>query len=39
MNKVLIDRQSMTSSAIAYGLANNGMLCNWIPRIKPMDML
>ena len=34
MNKVLIDGQSMISTAIEYGLPNKGMLCNWIRSYK-----
>lgn len=34
MNKVLMDRQSMTSTAIEYGLPNKGILCNWIHSYK-----
>lgn len=34
MNKVLMGRQSMTSTAIEYGLPNKGILCNWIHSYK-----
>lgn len=34
MNKVLMGRQSITSTAIEYGLPNKGILCNWIRSYK-----
>ena len=30
INKVLIDKQSVKSTAIEYGLLSHGMLVNWI---------
>ncbi len=34
INKVFIHHQSITSTAIEYGLSSNGLLCNWIRSYK-----
>lgn len=34
INEVLVDNQSITETALKYGLSSNGILCNWIKSYK-----